>query len=323
MKGEIIYNLSNEEYHHGEKYRDYISSSQLKLYAKSPAVYKYALDHPQEETDAMRFGSLFHDLMASLATYSDFDNAYRYWRDSLALFTPPVNERTGQPYGATTKAYKEAYDRFSEDCYSKTITTMDELELAFAMAGSVYSDCGSTSEQVRKLLKWGKPEVSIFHETKDGIKIKIRPDLLTNGNMNVSGKIVDWKTVNTDDLSEESLNRIILRYNYHISVAQYQWVAHKALGKWLDFYEVFVSKVPPYDAVMVNMANYGYRYLPKADMVIPGCGALEFKRLLDLHTKCTKENHWPGAETFIPGDKYRIMEIEPPRWYNNKFIEEI
>lgn len=313
-----IYGLSNADYHdRNGKYGDYISSSQLKLYAKSPAAYKCALDHPQEETDAMRFGSLFHDLMASLATHKDFDNAYRYWRDSLAIFTPPVNERTGQSYGATTKAYKEAYDRFAEDCYGKTITTMNELELAYAMVSSVYNDCGSTSEQVRKLLKWGKPEVSIFHETEDGIKIKIRPDLLTGG------KIVDWKSVNTDDLSEESLNRIILRYGYHISTAQYQWVAHEALSKWLDFYEVFVSKVPPYDAVMVNMANYGYRYLPDADMVIPGCGAMEFKRLLDLHTRCTKENHWPGAETFIPGDKYRIMEIEPPRWYNQKFMDEI
>jgi hypothetical protein len=330
MKGEIIYNLSNEEYHdRNGKYGDYISSSLLKLYAKSPAAYKYALDHPQEQTDAMRFGSLFHDLMASLAKYGDFDNAYRYWRDGLAIFTPPANERTGQPYGATTKAYKEAYDRFTEDCYGKTIVTMDELELAFAMAGSIYDNCGSTSEQVRKLLKWGTPEVSIFYETEEGIKIKIRPDLLT------SGKIVDWKTVNTDDLSEESLNRIILRYGYHISAAQYQWVAKQVLGKWLNFYEVFVSKVPPYDAVMVNMSSilvdnygvehygYGYCYDSDEDIVHPGCGALEFKRLRDLHTKCTKENHWPGAETFIPGDKYRIMEIEPPRWYNNKFIDEI
>lgn len=315
---EIIHGLSNEEYHdrHG-KYGDYISSSLLKLYAKSPSAYKYALDHPQDETDAMRFGSLFHDLMASLATHNaDWGNAMRAWSKNLAFFTPPLNSK-GKPFGATSNAYKEAYEKFLQANDGKTIISEPDYELITSMALSLLHNCGSTSEQVRKLLKWGKPEVSIFHETEDGIKIKIRPDLLT------SGKIVDWKSVNTDDLSEESLNRIILRYGYHISVAQYQWVAHEALCKWLDFYEIFVSKVPPYDAVMVNMANYGYRYLPDADMVIPGCGALEFKRLLDLHTKCTKENHWPGAETFIPGDKYRIMEIEPPRWYNNKFIDEI
>lgn len=316
---EVIYGLSNADYHdRNGKYGDYISSSLLKLYAKSPAVYKYALDHPQEETDAMRFGSLFHDLMATIAIYNgDYSAGHDKWCQGVISFLPPINEKTGQPYGIATKAYKTDYESFVADNKYKVIAPADEVRMVMNMAQSLLRSCGSTSEQVRKLLKWGKPEVSIFHETEDGIKIKIRPDLLTGG------KIVDWKSVNTDDLSEESLNRIILRYGYHISTAQYQWVAHEVLGKWLDFYEVFVSKVPPYDAVMVNMANYGYRYLPEADMVIPGCGALEFKRLLDLHTRCKKENHYPGADTFIPGDKYRIMEIEPPRWYSNKFIEEI
>lgn len=316
---EIIHGLSNEEYHnrHG-KYGDYISSSLLKLYAKSPAAYKYALVHPQEETDAMRFGSLFHGLMASLAANDgDYTRGLDEWKNGLAWYIPLINPKTGQPYGKSTKKYIDGYAEFAKGIGDKIIVTSEDVDSTIHMAHSLLNNCGSTSEQVRKLMKWGKPEVSIFHETEDGIKIKIRPDLLT------SGKIVDWKSVNTDDLSEESLNRIILRYGYHVSTAQYQWVAREALGKWLDFYEVFVSKVPPYDAVMVNMANYGYRYLPDADIVIPGCGAMEFKRLLDLHARCTKENHWPGAETFISGDKYRIMEIEPPRWYNNKFIDEI
>ena len=152
--------------------------------------------------------------------------------------------------------------------------------------------------------------------TEDGIKVKIRPDLLS------PKKIVDWKTTTLDDLTEESINHTILRYGYHISAAMYQYIYHAVTGKWLDFYLVFVQKQPPFDCVMVDMANYGYRYLPDADMVIPGPGALEFKRLLDLHTKCVKANEWPGAEIFIPGDKYRIMEIEPPRYYANKFIEE-
>ncbi len=310
---EIIHGLSNNEYHHGAKYRDYLSSSQLKWYLRSPAAYRYALDHPPQETEAMRFGSLFHDLMAALAEGASLYEAL----DAIAVFTPPINASTGKPFGTTSVQYKEAYQAFADSAHGAMIGCRDDKQLVAAMAQSLLYSCGSTSEQVCKLLRWGKPEVSIFHETEDGIKIKIRPDLLTDR------KIVDWKTVNTDDLSEDSLNRIILRYGYHTSAAQYQWVAKQVLGKWLDFYEVFVSKVPPYDAVMVNMANYGYRYLPDVDMVIPGCGTMEFKRLLDLHTKCVKENYWPGAETFIPGDKYRIMEIEPPRWYNNKFIDEM
>lgn len=59
-------------------------------------------------------------------------------------------------------------------------------------------------------------------------------------------------------------------------------------------------------------------------MVVPGPGAMEFKKLLDLHIRCTKENHWPGAEQAIPDNNgVRILEIQPPRYYSQKFIEEI
>ena len=313
----IIYGLSNEDYHHSPPYNEYLSSSQLKWYNRSPKFAKFMLDNPQEETDAMRFGSLFHDLMACMAGANGmWAQGYGVWLDGLARFDAPVNPKTGQPYGATTKAYAEAYAKFKEDNADKLIASRDELNLAYEMCHSLWYKCGSTSEQVRKLLKWGKPEVSIFYETEDGIKIKIRPDLLT------PKKIVDWKSTTLDDLTEESINRTILHYGYHISAAMYQYVYHAVTGKWLDFYLVFVQKQEPYDCVMVDMANYGYRYLPDVDMVIPGPGAIEFDKLLTLHTKCVKSGEYPGAETFIPGDKYRIMEIEPPRYYANKYVEE-
>ena len=185
------------------------------------------------------------------------------------------------------------------------------------MGRSLILNSGSTSEQVRKLLRWGKPEVSHFVKY-EGCKFKYRPDLETKR------KIVDWKTVSTDDLSEESINRIILKYGYHISAAFYQFFEHECTGMWKQFILVLVSKVAPYDCVMVDMSNYGYRYLLDVDMVIPGPGAMEFKRLLDLHIKCTKENHWPGAETFIPDNNgVRMLEIQPPRYYERKFFDEI
>lgn len=315
--GEIIRGLSNEAYHNALEYADYISSSQLKLYLKSPAAYKYVVEHPKPPTDAMRFGSLFHDLMASLAeAKGDWNVGCSKWLGSLARFDPPINSK-GKPFGAATNAYKEAYADFLTRNSDKTIATTEESDLASDMTHSLLYDCGATSAQVRKLLRWGEPEVSIFHETADGIKIKIRPDLLTKS------KIVDYKTVSSDDFSEDAINRLILKYGYHISAAQYVWTYHEVTGKWVTFYLVIVSKLPPHDAVMVDMTNYTYRYLPDVDLVIPGCGALEFRRLLDLHTKCVKSGEWPGAETFISGDRYKILEIEPPRWYKNKFIEEI
>lgn len=314
---DTIYGLSNEDYHFKEPYREYLSSSALKHYLKSPKAAKFAIDNPVEEkSEALLFGSLFHDLMANIANVNGmWTRGYDAWRAGLARFDPPINPKTGVYYGANTKAYAEAYTQFEEDNKGKTIVEAKTVVLASDMTYAIFNCCGSTSVQVRKLLKWGKPEVSHFIEY-EGCKFKYRPDLETRR------KIVDWKTVSTDDLSEENINRIILKFGYHVSAAFYQFFEHERTGLWKTFYLVLVSKVVPYDAVMVDMANYGYRYLPEYDMVVPGPGAIEFKKLLDLHIKCTKENEWPGAEAFIPSDNgVRVIDIQPPRYYSNKFLE--
>lgn len=315
----IIHGLSNEAYHHEAPYSEYLSSSQLKVYSRSPKAAKFALDNPTEEkSDALRFGSLFHDLMASYAEHSDDEfAAIRQWEQGMAIFDPPVNKSTNKPYGATSNPYKGAYAEFLQDNEGKTIATQEETDLAIDMVRSLTLGCDATSEQVRKLLKWGKPEVSHFTEY-EGCKFKWRPDLETRR------KIVDWKTVSTDDLSEESINRIILKYGYHISSSFYQFFSHEQSGAWKQFILCLVSKIPPHDCVMVDMCNYGYRYYPDVDIVSMGPGAMEFKKLLDLHIKCTKENHWPGAEQAIPDNNgVRILEIQPPRYYASRFIEEI
>lgn len=316
----IINGLSNEQYHHGEEERQYLSSSILKKYLISPKFYKHYIDNPTEEkSDALRFGLMFHDLMSCYAEHSDnHSEAVEQWQRNIAVFEPPVNEKTGKPYGCSTKAYIGAYEAFIQVNDCKLIASNEEFTLVQTMARSLMFDSGATSEQVRKLLKWGKPEVSFFYETEDGIKLKVRPDLLTRK------KIIDWKTTTSYDFTEEAINRTILKYGYHISAAMYQYVVHEITGKWLDFILVLASKVAPHDCVMVDMCNYGYRYYPESDIVAIGPGAMEFKRILDLHIKCTKENQWPGAEQAIPENNgVRIMEIQPPRYYQYKFIEEI
>lgn len=306
---DTIYGLSNEDYHFKETYREYLSSSALKHYLKSPKTAKFAIDNPVEEkSDALQFGSLFHDLMAcSSEHYDNGTKAVAQWFRGIAVFDPPINEKTGQPYGNTTKVYKEAYDMFMQASEGKTIASRDELSRVQAMAESLLYGSGSTSAQVRKLLKWGKPEVSHFVEY-EGCKFKYRPDLETKR------KIVDWKTVATDDLSEENINRIILKFGYHISAAFYLFMEHERTGQWKQFYWVFVSKVAPHDAIMVDASEWTYKH--DDGIVLPQVGAIKMKALLDLHIKCTREQKWPGAEIYIPesDNGMRIMCPTPPPW---------
>lgn len=309
----IIYGLSNEDYHNSPPYNEYLSSSQLKLYARSPKFAKFMLDHPQEETEAMRFGSLFHDLMAYIEeSKGDWQRGYAEWLYRLARFDPPTNPKTGQPYGVTTKAYAESYQKFLADNKGKTIVKTSDSDLASDMVYSLLNNCGATSEQVRKLLKWGKSEVSHFFEY-EGYRFKFRPDLET------TQKIIDYKTVATDDLSERSINNIIAKYGYDVSAAFYLFGEHEQSGIWKTFYWLFVSKVPPYDAVLVDASEWTYIYDPDSDIVMPQVGAIKMKRLLDLHIKCSKENDYPGAEINIPKDNFgkRIMRPTPPPWEIN------
>lgn len=315
----IVYGLSNEQYHRGENERQYLSSSLLKKYLISPKAYKHFIDNPVEEkSDALRFGSLFHDLMESYAAYHDDEfAAIKQWEQGIAIFDPTVNKSTNKFYGVTSNPYKEAYAAFLQANEDKLIVSRDEANLAYNMANSLLRDSGATSEQVCKLLKWAKAiEVSYFYETEDGIKLKVRPDLLTRD------KIVDWKTCSLDSLDEDSIARQIIKYRYDVSLSMYQYVIHAIEGRWLTPILVFVQKQEPFDAIMCDISEWCYTYDPYDDFVKPGVGALEFRKLLDLHTECVKNNEWPGAESSIEADgNTRIMKPSVPYWLGMKYIE--
>ena len=317
---EIIHGLSNDEYHDPNgKWGEYVSSTALKRYLISPRAYKYALTHPEAETDAMKFGSLFHDLMAYLAeSMGDWQRGYAEWLGRLARFDAPINPKTNQPYGATTKAYAEAYQQFLADNEGKTVVNALDSDLAADMAYSLLNDCGTTSEQVRKLLKWTKAtEVSYFYEDDNEIKIKIRPDHLTNGY-----KLVDWKSCSLKSLDEDSIAKQIIQYRYDVSLSQYQYVLNKMEGKWYTPFLVFVSKIPPYESVICDMSEWCYSYNKEFDIVTPGVGALEFSRLLQLHTECVKANEWPGIEHTLSESDNKIMNPAVPYWFGRKYFEE-
>lgn len=313
----VIHGLSNEAYHHEAPYSEYLSSSQLKTYLKSPRYFKHQLDNPTDEkSDALRFGSLFHLAMEKFQQFGTIDAFY----DCVAIFTPPKNDKTGQPYGTTTKAYAEAYKRFLTDNQGKEIATLEEARLIDDMVGTLVrpSVGGATARQVLKLLKWGKEvETSYFHETEDGIKLKVRPDLLT------ASKVVDWKTCSLDSLDEDSIARQIIKYRYDVSLAMYQWTIFQIEKKWYAPILVFVQKQEPFDCVMCDISEWCYQYFPDEDFVKLGVGAMEFRKLLDLHTECVKNNEWPGAESSIEADgNTRIMKPAVPYWLGMKYFEE-
>lgn len=308
----IIHNLSSEEYHHGVQFTDYVSSTQLKKYCISPKAFKYCKDNPEDsQSNACKFGELFHSAMEFCAKHGDKAlNHFAEWMDSIAVFEPPVNEKTGKPYGSSTNAYKEEYEGFMYNNQGKVISDKETLTTIGNMVKSLLTE-GVTSERVKFLLNRAKEvETSYFYDTEDGIKLKVRPDMLT-------GKIlVDWKSTSLEDLNEDSVVKAIIKYGYHISLSMYQYVLHEITGKWYSPVLVFVQKDEPYDAIVVDMSEWCYCYDKEDGMVSMGIGALKFVSLLKLHTECMKNNDWPGAECLVHG----IMKPNVPAWYENRKI---
>lgn len=101
----------------------------------------------------------------------------------------------------------------------------------------------------------------------------------------------------------------------------YQYVIHAIEDKWYIPILVFIQKQEPFDALMCDISQWCYHYDPATSSIIPGVGALEFLRLLDLHTACTIKNEWPGAEASVePDGNTRVMKPAVPYWLDMKYF---
>ena len=84
------------------------------------------------------------------------------------------------------------------------------------MIGELINKNDHLSKDIRFLLKVGKAEVSHFCIYED-LGYKHRTDLETKS------KIVDWKTVGNLSAHPAEIHRVIIKHNYHISAAFYQF----------------------------------------------------------------------------------------------------
>jgi hypothetical protein len=309
---DTIFKLSNEDYHRGEVYKEYTSSTQLKDYIISPKFSNYKKLHPEEfeiSKDATEKGTLYHNCLESIVNTGSIDG----FLNSVFLFEPPVNNSTGRPYGYDTKIYQECLNKAIDENPDKQIVSESDVNLVKSMVSELLNNCRQTSSDIKQIIRWGKAEVSHFIEY-EGCRFKYRPDVETGK------KILDWKSVSADDLHEDTISKLIVKFKYDISAAFYQFMEHERSGFWKDFFWVFQQKTAPFDAVLVSAENWCYS---EHDGIIKmGAGALKFKNLLDQHIFCTQNNDFDGAQVFIqPGFKNRrIMTPSAPAYEQNRLL---
>lgn len=302
--------MPNENYHRGEWQREFVSSTTLKNMLVSPKYFKHCLFSPKQISQSAAIqGSIYHSMLESMCKNGCIDGVF----DEFFVFQAPINPKTGEPYGTSTKAFKEEYELQMENSGGKTPCSEEEIAIAKAMVDSLLNDCGQTSEIVNHLLSIGTPEVSFFLEY-EGAKFKFRTDLITKN------KIVDWKSIAADDLHEDTINKQISKMNYGFSAAFYQFFCYQATGQWVEFLWVFQQKSAPYDAVIVSASDWAYS-VDYTGNLIKGPSALEFEHVLSKYLECRANGYFPGAESLIPETNgYKVMYAGVPSYKRNQII---
>jgi len=314
--------ISNEDYHRGERYKGFVSSSILKLLEISPNHLRYVMDHPEEAKSISLQnelkGSVYHDMLASLTNCGNMTDFYKTWE----IFKPPINQSTGKHYGQDSQKFLVAYTQFQEQNSGRRVCSQAEVDLAIKMIKVLKDGNNPLSADIRQLIKYGKAETSHFCEYEGGL-FKFRTDLETSSN------IVDWKSCAFEFPKIENWSRQVINMGYHISAAFYQFFDAVINGRWRKFYWVAQEKEPPYDFNIIDASNWAWEIHTEPDGTqIPEAhiGAMIFHNLMQEYLHCTELNQWPGYYVFTEpkfygGREHRIAISPVPGWEQNRMIQ--
>ena len=242
-----------------QEYRNHpgVNKSTLWEIRKSPKHYKWLLEHPTEDTQALKMGRLIH--MCVLESQK-LKESY--------IVAPDVDKRT--------KDGKAAWAEFLEQAGDREIITMDEFSEAESISRSVWKDA-------YKLLEGALAEVVMFwDDPRTGIGCKCRVDAM----MELDDRfiMVDLKTC--ADASTGAFVRDALKYGYHVQAAHYMNGAkanNLNKGKPIEWWFIAVEKKEPY---AVNLIRADEGFLDEGQFRLMG--------LMDRLDECLKTNEWPG-----------------------------
>jgi exodeoxyribonuclease VIII len=203
-----------------------LSNSMLSTLAESPLKFYQtyiAKTFPSKETDAMRFGSLFHLMTMEQHKFHD-----EY------VIEPKVDRRT--------KDGKERYAKFIEDCQGKTPVAFDDVELCERLAELLWSH-----DELSKLK--GLPcdiETPIFFEL-EGVPFRCKPDAVYH-DLKI---ILDYKT--TKDASPYGFGSSAANFGYDRQAWIYKEALKQITGNEYRFLFAAIEKEPPHEFAVYEL----------------------------------------------------------------------
>lgn len=225
---------------------------------KSPAHYKYMVEHPPKETPSLAFGTAAHKYILETD---------EFW--SEYALAPEVDRRT--------KEGKEAWANHLKELEGKSSISNSDYNTILEMNNSILQN-----PTAKSLLKTGIHEVPIqWVDPSTGEHCKCRPDCLTK--YNGEKYIVDYKT--TTSCADGHFERACRTYGYKLQAAMYTEGLFQGTLEFYKFAFVAQEKTPPY-AVRVYFCDQGF--------IDEGMDI--YHDLMQKFHECKVTGSWPGYE---------------------------
>ena len=205
---QFVSNVSEQEYRNDPR----LNFHTLLKFQRDPKAFHEGYFNDDEVTDAMRFGTALH--MRILEPEK--------WIDNIAVYQAPINEKTGLPYGATTKTAIEFKQGFMEANAGKTIISGEDFDIIKFLAVKI------KEHQLASCLLNNKiaVEQAIFANLL-GVEVKGKIDALTESGL------VDLKTTASldDAFGRDKFIRAIYDYKYIVQLAFYEMILEEQSDK--------------------------------------------------------------------------------------------
>ena len=206
-------------YHSRSKSGEFMSSHLLADFRNSPLLFHKKICGlvTEPSNPAFAFGSAAHKLI--LEGREAFDAAY-------TVADGPINERTGEPYGKTTKAYQSWLD-----LQDREVVSTEDFGRILDFDHSV-----QLNETARRLLSNGEAE-GVARAELSGVPCQIRMDFF-----NPAEGLVDLKTTAELRYFENDARR----FGYVFQMAFYRAVIRIATGVTVPVHIIAVEKNEPF-----------------------------------------------------------------------------
>lgn len=260
-----------------------VSNSRLTTFKRSPAHLRWELEHPREQTDAMRLGTAAHTAVLEPHLFS---HTYTVAEQCSATTKAGCQCSKGGSVRCDGRWFCGQHVPAGASADEITVLSLEEREQCAGMWASVHAH--PTAAPLLALP--GEVEASPVWEVADSLACKARIDKLCQQH----GVVLDLKT--TKDASPQGFQRTVFARGYHRQAAFYL-DGLAALGVTVnDFVFIAVEKTAPYAVGVYRLTDEAVE-----------AGRRELAALLARFREYLRRDYWPGY-----GDG--ILDISLPAW---------